>query len=243
MILNGIMMSTASWQTLLPALTKHFQVICMDFPDQGRSERMKSRYSQSIMKDVVFALLTHLGLSKVNLLGISYGGEVALDFVKTYPDRVERLIISNTTDYTDSHLSAIGESWVAAAKTYDGHFFFKTCMPSIYGKSFYNKENEWLKAREAAVVELLNQEWYEGFIRLVDSAESYDLRGQLSGITHKTLVIGAEDDILTPVECQQRISQQLVNSQMLIICDSGHAPMYEQRTLYETVLIGFLLSA
>lgn len=37
-LLNGIMMSTASWQAFIPVLKETFQVIVFDFFDQGQSD-------------------------------------------------------------------------------------------------------------------------------------------------------------------------------------------------------------
>lgn len=239
-ILNGVMMSAASWQPLLPALTSHFRVICLDFPDQGRSDRLSGAYDQDVMVDVVHELFEVLGLKKAHLLGISYGGEVAMRFALAHPEYINRLILANTTDQTDIHLKTVGEGWIDAASTFDGHKFFRGCMPSIYGKTFYNQHSLWLTEREQQIADGLTQDWYEGFIRLVRSAESYDISAQIHQIEHKTLIIGAEEDLLTPLVCQRRLHDQLPNSAMIILCACGHAAMYEQQELFELAVIGFL---
>jgi len=44
-ILNGIMMSTASWQPFLGMLTKHVKVVLIDFFDQGKTDYLEGYYS------------------------------------------------------------------------------------------------------------------------------------------------------------------------------------------------------
>ena len=78
LILNGIMMSSASWQAFLPMLIKHQKVVLVDFFDQGKSDDLEGSYTQAIQVAVVHELISALKLTQVTLLGISYGGEVAM---------------------------------------------------------------------------------------------------------------------------------------------------------------------
>ena len=84
-VLNGIMMSCASWAEFVEPFSASNQLILVDFLDQGKSAKMEGQtYTQAIQVEVVAALLEHLSLERVSVLGISYGGEVALQFVLKY---------------------------------------------------------------------------------------------------------------------------------------------------------------
>ncbi|MFA7418021.1 MAG: alpha/beta hydrolase, partial [Acholeplasma sp.] len=60
LILNGIMMSTKSWEPFKPLLSQQFQLIFLDFLDQGQSDAYDENYTQDIQVDLVKALLDHL---------------------------------------------------------------------------------------------------------------------------------------------------------------------------------------
>lgn len=107
-ILNGIMMSTKSWSAFKSNLSEHFQLILVDFLDQGQSDSYESDYTQDIQVELVKALMMHLNLNKVHLVGISYGGEVALQFAAKYTEFIERLIIYNSLPYTIYTLAKTG---------------------------------------------------------------------------------------------------------------------------------------
>ncbi|WP_216650296.1 alpha/beta fold hydrolase [Fundicoccus ignavus] len=94
LMLNGIMMTTKSWAPFIEELSQHHQLILLDFIDQGQSGPAETAYKQDIQVDVIKALLDHLELESVLLFGISYGGEVALQFVSTYPENVENYCCS-----------------------------------------------------------------------------------------------------------------------------------------------------
>ena len=75
-ILNGIMMSTASWKSFIPNFSRDNIVILVDFLDQGQSERMTTPYNHEIQVNVLEALLDLLPYERYNVMGISYGGEI-----------------------------------------------------------------------------------------------------------------------------------------------------------------------
>ena len=123
-LLNGIMMSTASWKPFIECMTKHNTLVLVDFFDQGQSARMTEDYTHSIQVELLNALLEELSgqlwYESFNIMGISYGGEVAVQFALKYPKRVRRLILANTCGRTSSWLRKIGDGWNEVAKTGQG---------------------------------------------------------------------------------------------------------------------------
>ena len=91
---------------LLPGLRPiacHRTVIAFDLRGCGRSSRdlpIDAYQPEHLVADLV-ALLDHLGLDHVDLLGFSTGGQVAQLFVRDHPGRVRRLVLASTTAYGD----------------------------------------------------------------------------------------------------------------------------------------------
>ena len=242
LILNGIMMSSASWKPFIPFLSKTLKVILMDFVDQGQSEYWDASetYDQSFQADTVKALFDYLQLKEVSLLGISYGGEVAMRLAACMDLPLKNVILANTTAYTNRQLKAIGDNWVHAAQTYDGKKFFKATIPPIYSTAFYEKNTVWLSEREELFSKAFDARWYEGFIRLVRSAETHDLRTEIAKIHVPTLVIGSDNDLITPLPCQREVASLVPGAVMLTIENCGHASMYEQPHAFFTAVLGFI---
>ena len=119
-VLNGIMMSTLSWKPFIKDFSKNNVLILVDFLDQGRSDRMTESYDHSIQVRLVDALVDVLPYDKVNVMGISYGGEIAVQYAVEHPDRVRRLVLANTAGRTSSWLRKIGDGWNEVAKHKDG---------------------------------------------------------------------------------------------------------------------------
>lgn len=241
LILNGIMMSTKSWEPFMKTLAGHNKVIRLDFLDQGQSDKMTDSYSQMLQVDLIKALLEHLEVLKINIVGISYGGEVALQFAIKYPNLVERLLLFNTTAYTSPWLKDIGRGWIASGKTRNGKHYYQTTIPVIYSPHYYEKRLEWMKRREQVLLPIFsNPVFLDAMERLTLSAESFDVRDKLHMITAKTLIISAEEDYLTPVSNQEYLYKNILNSEWIKIPEAGHASMYEKPLIFTTLIIGFV---
>lgn len=238
-ILNGIFMSTASWAQFIPTFSRINQLILIDFIDQGQSESATEQYTHDFQIEIVHSVLTSLNLEKVTLMGISYGGEVALGYILKYPLMVEKLIISNSSLNTDFWLREIGKSWEYSYKSRDGRQFFKTCIPIVYSPAFFNKNESWAKNREEIFINNFTEEVYDRFLRLTRSSEDYDVRERASEINVPTLIISSENDYITPINKQRELVRAIKNASQVVIQDAGHASMYEKPDLFASLILGF----
>lgn len=238
LFLNGIMMSTKSWAPFIEPISQHYQLILMDFIDQGQSGLAKGEYKHDLQVEVVYALLAHLEIDQVNLFGISYGGEIALQFAISHPDKLKSLIISNTCAETTYWLKEIGRSWIEAAP--NPLAYYLTTIPIIYSPNFFNERREWMENRKSVLVEVFNADFLEKMERLTISSEGYDVRDKLSEIACPTLIMGATEDMVTPLDQQKFLHKQITDSRFVIIPECGHASMYEKPTEFLTNILGFL---
>lgn len=242
LVMNGIFMSCASWAKFVPAFEKKCRLLLLDLLDQGKSAKMDSEYTQALQVELVDALRRHLGLAKWNIVGISYGGEVALQYAAAFPQHVGKLILSNTGANTSDWLRDIGHSWEYACASHDGRQFFKTCIPIVYSPQFYVKNYAWASAREELFVKTFTPDVYDAFGRLIRSAETHDVRAQLSRIEAQTLIISSEFDYVTPLYQQKELACGIKNAAHALIMDAGHAVMYEKPAEFIALVLGFATS-
>lgn len=240
LVLNGIFMSSASWAAFVPSLSKHNRVILLDFVDQGKSGKMHGVYTQDLHVETIRALLEHLNIHTANILGISYGAEVAMLLAAKYPQLVGKLILANTTAYTNPWLQDMGRAWEYAISANDGRQFFKTCIPVVYSPRFYTHNIAWARQREELFTQMFTNEVYAAFLRLIHSAEDFDVRESLADIKAPTLVVSSEFDYITPLQEQELIVRKIPHAAHLLIKDAGHASMYEKPVEFTSAVLGFL---
>ncbi len=241
LLLNGIMMSTKSWDPFIDTFKKHVTVLRVDFFDQGQSEKMSENYTQTIQVEMLKALLDHLDIKKVYLSGISYGGSIALQFAAKYQDMVAKLMLFNATAKTSAWLKAIGDGWNAVAKSRDGEAYYHIAIPYIYSPHFYNKNIAWMEARKEKLIPLFsNPDFLDAITRLTISAETHDVSDVLRDINVKTLVVASTYDFLTPPFEQAFLTENMPNARMVTFETCGHASMYEQPELFVSTILGFI---
>lgn len=97
-LVHGFACGIRSWDPQVRALARSHRVITYDVRGHGLSEapRDAAAYSQPISIADLHALLTHLGIGRAAVGGLSMGGNIALNFALTHPRMATRLIIADT---------------------------------------------------------------------------------------------------------------------------------------------------
>lgn len=78
------------WDDQMPEFTQHFKVIRFDVRGFGETPDPAGNYTDY---EDVHALLQHLGIQQTNVLGISNGGRISLEFAIAYPQMVKKLVL------------------------------------------------------------------------------------------------------------------------------------------------------
>lgn len=95
-MLHGGFGTFAMFSALSPALAEKYQVIGVDLYGHGRTAMIDRPISFEDMADDIAGLIQQLGLEKVDLLGYSLGGAVALQTAFRHPERVGKLVVIST---------------------------------------------------------------------------------------------------------------------------------------------------
>jgi pimeloyl-ACP methyl ester carboxylesterase len=92
-LLHGIGDSSATWESIIPALARNHLVLAPDLLGHGQSDKPRADYSVAAYANGVRDLLGVLGVPRATLLGHSLGGGVAMQFAYQFPERTERLVL------------------------------------------------------------------------------------------------------------------------------------------------------
>jgi len=92
-LLHGGLGSGEMFGVVLPLLTGKYQVILPDLQGHGRTADVDRPLDVRLMADDIGALISHLGLTRPDVMGFSLGGGVALLTAVKYPGLVGKLIV------------------------------------------------------------------------------------------------------------------------------------------------------
>jgi pimeloyl-ACP methyl ester carboxylesterase len=93
-LLNGLAMHTKAWYGFLPRLLPDLDVILYDYPGQGTSSADDVPYRIPRLAAYLSLIADELGIHRFHLMGISYGGFVALDFARQFQARLHTMTLS-----------------------------------------------------------------------------------------------------------------------------------------------------
>src|SRR5690606_38280884 len=86
--IHGAFIDNTYWKSQIDHFSEKYRVIAMDLPGHGNSGSNRNNYNiEEFGKDAV-ALIDHLNLEKVILIGHSLGGDVALEVAVALPEKI-----------------------------------------------------------------------------------------------------------------------------------------------------------
>lgn len=101
LLLHGNNSSMGSFNKQLEALSKKYMVIGLDSRGQGKSTSDGTKITYELMAEDVNTFLEKMQLKKVNILGWSDGGNIAVVLGMQYPDKINKMAIMGTVLYNN----------------------------------------------------------------------------------------------------------------------------------------------
>jgi proline iminopeptidase len=179
------------------------------------------------------ALRSHLSFERMALLGHSYGGFLALEYVLRYPERVSHLLLIDTApamDYGEEVVAialrkgATPEMLVAlAAEPPAEDATLAEELQTVAPLYFYAFNAE-------TVAKLLDSTIYSASTYAAQPAllARYNVVSRLHEIQTPTLIVVGGDDFITPPSQAQRLHQAIAGSELMVLERSGHFPYVEE---------------
>jgi len=94
LILHGYFGMGDNWKSLANKFAENFEVHLIDQRNHGRSFHAYD-FDYELLVEDLFKYIQHHDLEKVNILGHSMGGKVAMLFAVTFPEFVHKLIVAD----------------------------------------------------------------------------------------------------------------------------------------------------
>lgn len=224
-----------NWWDQYEHFQRNYRVVIFDLPGHGKSERSEHiDYSMDLYVDVVAGLFTELGIERAHVVGNSAGGSVAAVFAAEHPERVDKLVISDSTG--TRHRGAVGpilpvlsgRMLQMADMTTGEHY------PGLDAKSRARQE---FVGSFAGTVE--EKPYLDMLASLIQSSYRR-IDHRLVEIAAPTLVVWGDDDPVVPKRAMHVFERELTDVHSYVIPLGGHTPMMQSPDEFNCVLEAFL---
>jgi 3-oxoadipate enol-lactonase len=95
--IHGVFVSRHAWYPQINYFAQNYRVITCDLRGHGESGVTRNPYSVDLFAQDVIALLDSLGVERAACCGHSFGGMVAQELALSYPQRISRLILAESS--------------------------------------------------------------------------------------------------------------------------------------------------
>jgi 3-oxoadipate enol-lactonase len=206
----------------MPGLVDHFRVVRYDLRGHGASPAPEGPYEISDLGGDLLALLDRTEIPRAHLCGVSIGGMVSMWVAANAPERVDRLVLCNTS----AHFIP-PDTWVQRAATVRAHGSGAVAVAQVerWFTPGYARRNPVLLDRMHKMIAATPAEGYAACCGLL---ERTDLHPCLGDIRAPTLVIAGAGDPAAPPDHAERIARGIRDARVVVVPDSTHMAHIEQ---------------
>lgn len=151
-MIAGMVSDSASWGPLVAPLAKSFTLIRPDNRATGRTQSDTDAVGPAELAKDYAALIDHLGLGPVAVLGHSMGGLVALELAARAPDKVDRAVLLAAAPQRFARSAAFFDALVRIRAAGGGEdLWLRALLPWLFGDAPFEAEG----ALEAMIADAL----------------------------------------------------------------------------------------
>lgn len=216
--IHGLSDSLLYWEFLASHLKRDYQIIRMDLRGHGESYLGNDEVNIDLYVDDLKNLLNDLNLDKVDLIGFSLGGAVALDFSLKYPENVSSLVLMSSFSKSDEYLTNIFTQFKDALKN-SFEDFYDLILPMVLCPEVIDDNREALDQIREFASKTANTDAY---IKAVDACMEFDVDDSLSKIEVPTLVMSGKYDEISLLSSQKTIQKKIKNSELIVFDNVKH---------------------
>ena len=230
------------WDELAEALAGEFTVLRYDMRGYGDSTLPPGPFSQS---GDLLALLDHVAIERAALVGVSYGGRVALDTAFVAPDRVTALVLAAPGLREHERSRVVAEFGNEEERLLDAGEIDAATELNV--RLWVDGPNRGPDAVAAEVRERVREMQRRAFEIQIVAYESTPPPGpedpldvRLGEVTAPTFVIVGDEDVPDFLEIAERLESELPDARRIVLEDTAHTIPLERPGRFRDLTLGFL---
>jgi len=231
---NSLGTNLRMWDDQAPEFARHFRLVRYDRRGHGQSGVPQGPYSMERFGRDVLAIADALDIDTFNWCGLSMGGMVGQWLGANAPDRVEKLVLSNTNSFYpdkapwNDRIKFVTEKGLAA--------MVDTNMQRWFTEGFRKRAPQAVdRMRDIFVTTKI-----PGYVACCQAIAAMDFRDSNKNIEAPTLVVVGSQDVATPPSAGEAIRQQIKGAEIVSL-EAAHISNMEQPEAYTKTVLNFLL--
>ena len=236
-LLHGAWCDGRAWRRQLDGLGRDFAVTAWDAPGCGRSSDPPAEWRMPQYADCLAAWLAALGIDRPHVLGLSWGGVLALELYRRHPDLPGSLVLASTY-----------AGWAGSLPREDVRERLERGL-----RELERPPEQWVAGylpgllTEAAPVALVDEIVAmmcdlrpDGTRTMLHAVAEADLRDVLPRIRVPTLLLYGERDRRSPLAVAEALHASIPDSRLVVLPGVGHRANVERPDEWDAAVRAFL---
>ncbi len=233
-LLHGFLENKKMWKEYVQLFSEKKRVITIDLLGHGETDCLGYVHKMEDNADVVNEVLEHLKIEKAIILGHSMGGYVGLAFAELYPEKIQKLVLLNSTSKEDSEEKKLNRTRAIKAVKQNYVSFVSLAIANLFSE---NNRTRLAEEIEKVKIEALKTP-LQG---IVASLEGMKIRKDREELVRKNLfpillILGKKDPVLNYEESLSQIEDTTAE---LVSFEDGHMSQIENKEALKTILLDF----
>ena len=238
LLVAGLGGAASYWNPNIDAFAARHRVMLHDHRGTGQSTRCEMVYSVELMADDLLRTMDEAGIARAHLVGHSTGGAIGLVLGAIAPERIASLTLYATWAQLDAQMEAcltLRQRLLLAM----GEAEYHRATPLFMYGPYYTRDN---KAKIEAEIQAAIAASPPASIMSARVSGILGFNGlpYLDRIRCPTMVLVADDDILTPPYSSELIASHVPHAELQRLPRGGHAVSRAEPAIFNETVLGFL---
>lgn len=235
---SGLGGTAAYWQPQVKAFKQDYTVVTYDQRGAGSSEHPAGPYRIDTLVEDLLALIAELKLVRPVLIGHSTGGAIGQLLAARHPDLLAGMVQYASWAKSDMHFN-----WCFRMRR--ALLLGSTIEEYVHGSALFLYPPEHIKNHAATLSPALLASATrfparEVVLSRIDAIMAHDATAALAEIQTPTLVLCAQDDILTPPYQSRLLAENIPHAELKIVPHGGHSFSETETDLFNQITREFI---
>src|SRR5579864_5922719 len=240
LMISGLGGLASFWHEQVASFSRRYEVITHDSRGVGESDPIRGGYTVDRMAGDVIALMDRLEIQRAHVLGHSTGGAIAQTLAVEHPRRLASVVLSASWTKPDAYFRRLFALRKDILLRLGPSAYVQANTLFLYPSGWVARNNERLRQQEAQNLAVFPPT--EVAASRIDSILAFDRTESLSRIKTPTLVVGAEDDLVTPAYFSEELARLIPGAEIKIFPRGGHGFTQVLAREFNQAVLPFLAS-